>query len=82
MTFTSILATTDTMWFTYEQEHRDLEIDPKDSKQTLKGPVSFSLDVDDPPEITMEVSIKKKRASSYKIKEKTKNVKGNAGKLF
>jgi len=70
------------MWFTYDQEHRDFEQDPKDSKQALKGSVSFSVGVEDPPGITLEVNVKKRRSSSYKIKEKKNDVKGNPGKLF
>jgi hypothetical protein len=70
------------MWFTYENEHRDFEQDPRDSQQKLKGSVSFSLDMDNPPNIGLEIEIKKKRIPSYKIKERKKDVKGNSGKLF
>lgn len=69
-------------WFTYDDQHRDFEHDPQDLEQKLKGPVSFSLDVDEPPKVDLDVEIKKKKSFAYKIKEKIINVKGNTRELF
>lgn len=69
-------------WFTYEDEHRDFENDPRDSEQKLKGPVSFSLDMEEPPKVDLNVETKKNRGFVYKIKDKVKHVKGNTRKLF
>lgn len=70
------------MWFTYEDEHRDFEQDPRDHEQKLKGSVSFNLSIDDPPRLDLEVEIEKKRGFVYKIKQRVKDAKRNSGKLF
>lgn len=70
------------MWSTYDDQHRDFEHDPADLEQKLKGPVSFSLDIDEPPKIDLNVDVKKKKGFVYKIKEKIINVKGNTRELF
>jgi hypothetical protein len=71
------------MWSTYDDDqHRDFEHDPGEFEQKLKGPVSFSLDVDGPPKIDLSVEVKKKKGFVYKIKEKIINVKGNTRELF
>lgn len=69
-------------WFTYEDEHRDFENDPRDFEQKLKGPVSFSLDMEEPPKVDLSIEVKKNRGFVYKIKQKIKDVKGNTRKLF
>ena len=68
-------------WSTYDDKHRDLEHDQSDLQQKLKGSVSFSLDIDEPPKIGIDVEVKKK-GFVYKIKEKIINVKGNTRELF
>lgn len=70
------------MWSTYDDQHYDFEHDQSDLQQKLKGPVSFSLDIDEPPRIGMDVEIRKKKGFAYKIKEKIINVKGNTRELF
>jgi len=70
------------MWSTYDDQHRDFEHDSADLEQKLKGPVSFSLDIDEPPKIGLDVEVKKKKGFVYKIKEKIINVKGNTRELF
>lgn len=69
-------------WYTYEEEHKDFEQDPRSFEQRLKGHVSFSLDVHEPPKIDLEVEAKRKKGLAYKIKEKIRNVKGNTRELF
>lgn len=70
------------MWFTYDDEHRDFEIDPKDHEQKLKGSVSFELNIEEPPTVSLDVEVSKKKGFVYKIKQKVKDVKRNPGKLF
>jgi hypothetical protein len=69
-------------WFTYDDQHRDFENDPSDSSQKLKGPVSFSIEMDGPPDVRLEVQEKKKKGFVYKIRERVKDVKRDTRKLF
>lgn len=69
-------------WFTYDDEHRDFETDTGESSQKLKGSVSFSVEVEGPPEVKMHVDERKKKGLIYKIRERARNVKRDTRKLF
>jgi hypothetical protein len=69
-------------WFTYDDEHRDFEHDPRDFEQKFKGSVPLPLSIEEPPRIDLEVNVEKKKGFIYKIKEKVKDVKRGPGKLF
>jgi hypothetical protein len=69
-------------WFTYDDEHRDFDHDPRDFEQKLKGPVSLPFSMEDPPKIDLEINVEKKKGFIYKIKQKVKDVKRGPGKLF
>lgn len=69
-------------WFTYDDEHRDFEHDPRDHEQKFKGSVSLPFSMEEPPKVDLEINVTKKKGFIYKIKQRVKDVKRGPGKLF
>jgi hypothetical protein len=70
------------MSFTYDDQHRDFEPNDNEHKQKLKGPVSLSVGIDQPPPIDIIFTERKKEKIVHKIKEKVRNDKRATRKLF